>query len=184
MSSKMLSARRPPCAALLLCVLLATRSAAEAQECDVDDPSTTATAAAAAAAAVAEAPSPPATYLSRLLSLWQSPPKQSDASASAASGEDAEDIVWSPVPRGAAPEALPSVYSFSNASSPFPPRRQQPIAVGVAAPARELRVKNAMLHAWAGYKRHAWGQDELEPSRSWASPRSAWVSRSSTPSTR
>ena len=64
------------------------------------------------------------------------------------------DVTWEPI----------GAEASLGASSPTPPTTQ-PAAVGVAAPSRQKRVRDAMVHAWAGYKRHAWGTDELEPAQ-------------------
>ena len=39
----------------------------------------------------------------------------------------------------------------------------QPAAVSVAEPARQRRVRQAFAHAWSGYRNHAWGLDEVDP---------------------
>ena len=43
------------------------------------------------------------------------------------------------------------------------PRQATQAAVGRADEERQRRVRQSFLHAWAAYKRHAWGMDELEP---------------------
>ena len=78
-----------------------------------------------------------------------------------------EDVTWAPVERSHhrssdEGEEVPSVTSFSRTAS-FPPRRPAPEATALASASRQSRVKLAMAHAWGGYKKFAWGEDELEP---------------------
>ena len=156
---------------LLLSFALAGGQAHAAPTCDADRHR----------AAAQPPPSPPASNflsssLSELLVLLRSLRHGKPASAGASLsppivdlGSDADDIAWSTVDRNASGKAtdpdaeIPSTASFTRADSAFPPRRQMPEAVHVAASSRQQRVRRAMAHAWSGYKRHAWGDDELEP---------------------
>ena len=54
---------------------------------------------------------------------------------------------------------LPDVSWTPEVWSGLPP---QPMAVSVDEPARQRRVRAAFAHAWSGYRKHAWGADELD----------------------
>ena len=82
------------------------------------------------------------------------------------------DVAWTRTPRDQLQsppveqeEPAPSVRAFAHATSAFPPRRVALPATTVAEPERQARVRRALSHAWSGYRRHAWGLDELEPLR-------------------
>lgn len=78
-----------------------------------------------------------------------------------------------PPPRAASQPPSPSVAAEGPAPSAPPlddvswtPLRAQAPAVSVAEPVRQRRVRAAMEHVWKGYRTHAWGLDELDPTRS------------------
>ena len=58
--------------------------------------------------------------------------------------------------------ALSAACAPERPPSPAPHRRRAAAAMP-ADPALAEQVKQELLHAWNGYKQHAWGQDDLLP---------------------
>ncbi|GAK66019.1 seven-hairpin glycosidase [Moesziomyces antarcticus] len=74
----------------------------------------------------------------------------------------------------ALPKALPKVQHAFEDATRHSGRRNDPARDELVARRQKL-VRNAFIHAWEGYKKHAWGHDELRPvSKSAQDPFNGW----------
>jgi len=112
----------------------------------------TADAAAAAASALRATPAPPATRPP------PTTPAPTDARPALATDPGSQPLAE---PAGAGAAAAADLFRsvLSDAVDPVPPAG----AGAVGDDARRLAVRAAMAHSWAGYKKHAYGQDEVAP---------------------